>query len=83
MRSRVAWSVRAKKAKCTPNAGVVVRLRAGLGEQVLEPLLALGGDLVDHPAAPAGQRRDLARRRPGVSAASVIQPAACSRRSVG
>src|SRR5439155_12405326 len=37
--------------------GVVVGLRAGAGQQLLEALLALGGDLVHHPAAPAGQQR--------------------------
>ena len=48
-------------------AGVVVRLRAGLGEQLCEPLLALGGDLVDDPAAAAGQRRDLVGARRGLA----------------
>ncbi len=36
---------------------VVVRLRAGLGEQLGQPLLALDGQPVDHLAAAAGQRR--------------------------
>ncbi len=60
-------------------AGVVVRLGAGLGEQLREPFLALGGDLVDDPTAPAGQRRDLVRgdrRRLGLGdPAGRLQPA--------
>src|SRR5439155_13466828 len=45
--------------------GVVVRLRTGAREQLLEAFLALGGDFVDHPAAAPGQQRDLGRLAAG------------------
>src|SRR5690606_19887746 len=38
--------------------GVLVGLRAGLGHQLTEALLALRCDLVDDPTTAAGQRRD-------------------------
>ena len=44
-------------------AAVVVGLRAGLADQLVEALLALGGDRVDHLAAPAGERRRVGRQQ--------------------
>src|SRR3712207_3123778 len=49
---------------------VVVRLRTGLADQLVEALLALGGDRVDHLAAPAGQRRCVGRQ--GGAAGGVV-----------
>ena len=59
-------------------AVVVPGLRAGLGEQLGEPLLALGGDPVDPPGPPGP-----AGRSGSAGCSSTISPARSSRRRAG